>query len=170
MHTTCYTVHDVWAMLEKVPDPEVPVLSVVDLGVVRHVELEDHYGGQHAIITITPTYSGCPAMDMISAGIRMELLMQGIAFVAIVQQLAPAWTTDWMSEAGRQKLSAYGIAPPAGRVAALLAGTLQEDKGIACPHCGSIHTDQISHFGSTACKALHKCHDCLEPFDYFKCH
>lgn len=170
MHTTCYTAQDVWAMLERVPDPEVPVLSVVDLGVVRHVALEERYGGQHAIVTITPTYSGCPAMDMISTGIRMELMMNGIAGIELVQQLSPAWTTDWMSDAGKQKLKEYGIAPPAGRVASLLAGTLNEDTGIPCPQCGSTNTYMVSHFGSTACKALHKCSDCQEPFDYFKCH
>jgi ring-1,2-phenylacetyl-CoA epoxidase subunit PaaD len=168
MHTTCYTTADVWRLLENVMDPEVPVLSVVDLGVIRHVDVQDSYGGQHVQVTITPTYSGCPAMDMIATNIRIELSMAGFQSVEIINQLSPAWTTDWMSEQGKEKLNAYGIAPPIGNSS--LCETGDEDAGVPCPRCGSIHTHMVSHFGSTACKALHQCDDCKEPFDYFKCH
>jgi ring-1,2-phenylacetyl-CoA epoxidase subunit PaaD len=170
MHTTSYSTADVWRLLENVPDPEVPVLSVVDLGVIRHVHVEDHYGGQQVQVTITPTYTGCPAMDMITANIRMELLMAGFQTVEIVQQLSPAWTTDWMSEAGKKKLMGYGIAPPVAKLSACANMEIDEQMGIQCPHCGSFNTHIVSHFGSTACKALHQCNDCREPFDYFKCH
>jgi ring-1,2-phenylacetyl-CoA epoxidase subunit PaaD len=170
MHTTCYTVADVWRLLENVMDPEVPVLSVVDLGIIRHVHVDEIHGGQHVQVTITPTYSGCPAMDMIAANIRMELMMAGFSTVEIVNQLSPAWTTDWMSEAGKEKLREYGIAPPAGMIDACAKGEVNEDAGIQCPRCGSYNTHAVSHFGSTACKALHQCNDCKEPFDYFKCH
>jgi ring-1,2-phenylacetyl-CoA epoxidase subunit PaaD len=170
MHTTCYTTADVWRLLENVPDPEVPVLSVVDLGIIRHVDVQDHYGGQHVQVTITPTYSGCPAMDMIAANIRIELSMAGFQTVEIVQQLSPAWTTDWMSETGKEKLREYGIAPPVAKLSACAGMEVDEQMGIQCPLCGSFNTHLVSHFGSTACKALHQCDDCKEPFDYFKCH
>lgn len=170
MHTTTYTVADIWRLLENVMDPEVPVLSVVDLGVIRHVNVDESYGGNQVEVTITPTYSGCPAMDMIAANIRIELMMAGVSSVEIVQQLSPAWTTDWMSETGKEKLLAYGIAPPVAKLSACLGAGLNEEMGIPCPQCGSYHTHVISHFGSTACKALHQCDDCKEPFDYFKCH
>ena len=170
MHTTCYTAADVWRLLENVTDPEIPVLSVVDLGIIRHVHVRDEYGGQHVQVTLTPTYSGCPAMDMIAANIRIELMMAGFRTVEIVNQLSPAWTTDWMSESGKQKLTEYGIAPPIEKVAACASAEVNEQLGVQCPRCGSYHTHAISHFGSTACKALFQCDDCLEPFDYFKCH
>ncbi|MCU0387156.1 MAG: phenylacetate-CoA oxygenase subunit PaaJ [Chitinophagaceae bacterium] len=170
MHTTCYTVADVWRLLENVTDPEVPVLSVVDLGVIRHVDISDVYGGQHVQVTITPTYSGCPAMDMIAANIRIELMMAGFQQVEIVQQLSPAWTTDWMSESGKQKLKEYGIAPPASGFSSCASAEADEQVLVPCPRCGSHHTQLISQFGSTACKALYQCLDCKEPFDYFKCH
>ena len=170
MHTTCYTSADVWRLLENVMDPEVPVLSVVDLGIIRHVEVTDEYGGQHVQVTITPTYSGCPAMDMIAANIRMELMMAGFRSVEINHQLSPAWTTDWMSEAGKQKLFEYGIAPPVEKASACSDMEADAQLAVQCPHCGSFHTMLVSQFGSTACKALYKCGDCLEPFDYFKCH
>ena len=170
MHTTCYTTADIRRLLENVMDPEIPVLSVVDLGIIRHIDVSDTPGGQHAQITITPTYSGCPAMDMIAAHIRMELLMSGLHSVEIVHQLSPAWTTDWMSETGKEKLRAYGIAPPVAVLSACASAEVNEQTGIQCPHCGSYHTHVVSHFGSTACKALHQCDDCKEPFDYFKCH
>lgn len=166
LHATLYTEAEIWQLLENVPDPEVPVLSVSDLGVIRAVEVKDDPAGQVAIITITPTYSGCPAMDMIATGVKMELLMQGLARVEIKQQLSPAWTTDWMSEAGKAKLKAYGIAPPNGKA----ANPNNDDYTPQCPQCGSPDTEMVSHFGSTACKALYKCMSCLEPFDYFKCH
>jgi len=165
---------DIWALLESVPDPEVPVLSVVDLGVVRAVSVEASTPisktneEPNVTITITPTYSGCPAMDMISMGIRMALMEAGFKKVNIVQQLSPAWTTDWMSEAGKRKLKEYGIAPPlSNKVVDELFG---EDHKIQCPQCDSMNTELVSQFGSTSCKALYRCLDCKEPFDYFKCH
>jgi len=155
----------VWEILETVTDPEVPVLTVTDLGIIRDVKIND----DEIEVIITPTYTGCPAMDMIAANIRMELLMSGFKKVKITSVLSPAWTTDWMSEAGKQKLKAYGIAPPASheRVKKLL---FEEETKIICPLCSSTNTRLISQFGSTACKALYQCNDCKEPFDYFKCH
>lgn len=165
---------DIWALLETVPDPEVPVLSVVDLGVVRAVSvgalapLGESNDEPNVTVTITPTYSGCPAMDTIAMGIRMALLEAGFKNIAIVQQLSPAWTTDWMSDAGKRKLKEYGIAPPlSNKVVDELFG---EDHKIQCPQCDSMNTELVSQFGSTACKALYRCLDCKEPFDYFKCH
>ena len=158
----------IWSLLEEVHDPEVPVLSVLDLGVVRNVEIEQAEGGQpHINIIITPTYSGCPAMDVISMDIRLKLMEKGYRNVHISQQLAPAWTTDWMTEAGKQKLKAYGIAPPQYQKKS--AG-LFEETTVACPRCGSQHTETISEFSSTACKSMHRCLDCREAFDHFKCH
>jgi ring-1,2-phenylacetyl-CoA epoxidase subunit PaaD len=144
----------------------VPVLSVVDLGVIREVHVT---GPEAAEIVITPTYSGCPAMDAISMGIRMKLLEEGLRDIRIRTQLSPAWTTDWMSESGKQKLKAYGIAPPVNHSA---TADMLFDEGVAiqCPQCGSMHTELVSQFGSTSCKALYRCLDCKEPFDYFKCH
>ncbi len=157
------TTEEVWKILESVSDPEIPVLSVVDLGVVREVvETPDKF-----VVSITPTYSGCPAMNMIEMEIRTALLEKGINNdVKLV--LSPAWTTDWMSEKGKQKLKAYGIAPPQDEDLSVhhLFGKPNQ---IECPHCNSTNTELISQFGSTACKALYKCLDCLEPFDYFKC-
>jgi ring-1,2-phenylacetyl-CoA epoxidase subunit PaaD len=170
MHNITYTPAGIWQLLENVPDPEVPVLSVVDLGIIRHVETAEEQGGLRVKVTITPTYSGCPAMDMIAANIRMELLLSGVHSVEIEYRLSPAWTTDWMSENGKQKLREYGIAPPVAKLSACAGMEADEQQGIECPHCGSHHTEVVSHFGSTACKALHRCLDCMEPFDYFKCH
>ncbi|HEY0978760.1 MAG TPA: 1,2-phenylacetyl-CoA epoxidase subunit PaaD [Flavobacteriales bacterium] len=155
----------VWHLLEDVPDPEVPVLSVLDLGVVRAVKLPAE--GQ-VEVTITPTYTGCPAMDTIAADIRSKLLSEGATQVDIRMQLTPPWTTDWLSDAGKRKLEAYGIAPPvesSGDVNALFGEVVV----VHCPQCKSRNTVLVSQFGSTACKALYKCNDCLEPFDYFKC-
>ena len=153
-------------MLEQVTDPEVPVLSILDLGIVRDVKVTD----DQVEITITPTYSGCPAMDVISMSIRMLLLEQGFKNIVIKQVLSPAWTTDWMSEAGKEKLRAYGIAPPNPVQQVCNTKLFAEEEAIACPHCGSFNTRRISEFGSTACKSLYQCNDCQEPFDYFKCH
>ncbi len=147
-------------------DPEVPVLSVVDLGIVRDVVQND--AGETEII-ITPTYTGCPAMDVIRMNIRMVLLEQGYENVKITTVLSPAWTTDWMSEAGKEKLQAYGIAPPNAKPQVCDMGLFAEES-VQCPQCGSYHTGRISEFGSTACKSLYQCNDCQEPFDYFKCH
>jgi len=151
-----------WAAAASVCDPEIPVLGIADLGVLRDVKIE--YGTVEAIIT--PTYSGCPAMNMIALEIGIALEKAGFRQHRVTTVLSPAWTTDWMTEEGKAKLKAYGIAPPvakAGRRA--LFG---EDK-VACPHCGSADTVRISEFGSTACKALWRCKACAEPFDYFKC-
>ncbi len=156
---------DIWTILETVPDPEVPVLSILDLGIVRAVSIEANDSVQ---ITITPTYSGCPAMDMISMGIRMKLLENGVKNIHIINQLSPAWTTDWMSDAGKQKLKAYGIAPPLDQHNN--SELFGEEHKIQCPQCNSFNTELISQFGSTSCKALYRCLDCKEPFDYFKCH
>ena len=157
----------IWNVLETVTDPEVPVLSIIDLGIVRDVEIES---SNKIKITITPTYTGCPAMDVINMNIRMVLLEHGYKNVEIKNVLSPAWTTDWMSEAGKQKLKAYGIAPPNPKQIVCTIDAFQEEEAIQCPHCNSYNTQLISRFGSTACKALYKCNNCFEPFDYFKCH
>jgi len=154
----------IWELLEEVKDPEVPVLSVVDLGVVREVLMN----GEQVEVVITPTYTGCPAMNVIEMDIKVMLAMQGYKNAKVTTVLSPAWTTDWLSEAGKKKLKAYGIAPPVGSVDK--AELIGEERNIECPQCNSTNTEMVSQFGSTACKALHKCLDCLEPFDYFKCH
>ena len=154
----------IWRLLEDVTDPEIPVLTLADLGVLREVEV-----GEAAVrVVITPTYTGCPAMDTMAADIRSRLREAGYAKVEVATVLAPAWTTDWLSEAGREKLRAFGIAPPAEGGAGK-AALLGADPVIACPHCGSRDTECVSPFGSTACKAHYRCRACLEPFDYFKC-
>lgn len=152
----------IWKILETVKDPEVPVLSVVDLGVIRAVELEE----EQVTVTITPTYTGCPAMDMISVHIKMALNASGYQ-TTIQTVLSPAWTTDWMTENGKQQLKAYGIAPPMGKS---FDQAYLDNLIVPCPQCNSTHTVLVSQFGSTACKALYKCEECKEPFDYFKCH
>jgi len=157
---------NIYAILAEAPDPEIPVLSVLDLGIVRDV----HLGSGNALeIIITPTYSGCPAMDVIAVNIRAVLQAQGYEKVKVTTVLDPAWTTDWITEEGRSKLLAYGIAPPMQSSIDKNA-LFFEEKHVPCPRCSSTHTEMISQFGSTACKALYKCLDCLEPFDYFKCH
>lgn len=159
----------IWSILEQVNDPEVPVLSIIDLGIVRAVNfsLNDH--GEEAEIVITPTYSGCPAMDVIRTTIRLALIEQGFENVKITTVLSPAWTTDWMTEAGKEKLQAYGIAPPNPKQQ-ICDTRLFAEEAVQCPHCRSYNTRRISEFGSTACKALYQCNNCQEPFDYFKCH
>ena len=159
------SVNEIWRILEEVMDPEVPVLSVIDLGIIRDVKNDDVIE-----IIITPTYSGCPAMDIISMNIRLKLMEHGIKNAKIKQVLSPAWTTDWMSEKGKEKLKAYGIAPPNPKQIVCDTKLFAEEEAIQCPHCNSYHTKRISEFGSTACKALYQCNDCKEPFDYFKCH
>jgi ring-1,2-phenylacetyl-CoA epoxidase subunit PaaD len=156
----------VHALLETVTDPEVPVLTVTDLGIIREVRLDDE---GVVTVVITPTYSGCPAMGVIEVKIRAALQEGGFERVKVETVLSPAWTTDWLSQSGREKLRAFGIAPPA-EASADKKALLGERRALVCPHCGSNHTEMISQFGSTACKALFRCHDCLEPFDYFKCH
>lgn len=169
-HTT-HSAEHLRELLATVNDPEIPVLSVLDLGIIRDIQatiLED--GTVKPIITITPTYSGCPAMDVISMNIRLVLLEAGYKESTIKQQLSPAWTTDWMSEEGKNKLKAYGIAPPHYKQAVCTPDAFQESEAIQCPQCNSWNTTLVAPFGSTACKALYKCEDCKEPFDYFKCH
>ncbi|HEU4376820.1 MAG TPA: 1,2-phenylacetyl-CoA epoxidase subunit PaaD [Telluria sp.] len=163
----------VWDWLGQVSDPEIPVISVVDLGIVRAVEWQ----GDECVVTITPTYSGCPAMQVIAESVTEALHSHGVANVRLVNQLSPAWTTDWMSDAGKAALKGYGIAPPAQQVidiSGLHGGVKRAEQApkltVACPNCGSTHTELTSQFGSTPCKALYKCLDCREPFDYFKCH
>lgn len=163
----------IWKILETVTDPEVPVLTIIDLGIVRKVEIYDAAtkppsGGLG--IYITPTYTGCPAMDVISMGIRLALIEHGFDHVEIKTVLSPAWTTDWMTEAGKQKLKAYGIAPPNVHQQVCTPDAFQKEEAVQCPHCDSYNTTLISRFGSTACKALYKCNECYEAFDYFKCH
>jgi len=160
-------IQKIWKLLEEVYDPEVPVLSVTDLGIIRKVEWLDEGG---LLVNITPTYSGCPAMDVISLNIRLKLIDHGYRNVQLKTSLSPAWTTDWMSESGKQKLKAYGIAPPTPKQMVCTPDLFQQEENIQCPHCNSYNTRMISQFGSTACKALYQCNDCKEPFDYFKCH
>ncbi|MBT8069142.1 MAG: phenylacetate-CoA oxygenase subunit PaaJ [Gammaproteobacteria bacterium] len=148
-----------YELLSKVVDPEIPVLTLQDLGVLRDITVED----DEIKVTITPTYAGCPALETMRADIETTLAQAGFPSVTVKQSLSPAWTTDWMSEAGRKKLFEYGIAPPAA------AACGRETGPAACPQCGSTDTQLVSEFGSTACKALHQCQDCREPFDYFKC-
>ena len=168
MKTGCtISIPQIWSILERVTDPEIPVLTVTDLGIIREVKLFDSPSGAGGVeVIITPTYTGCPAMDMIAMNIRMALIEQGFKNIKITSVLSPVWTTDWMSEEGKRKLKEYGIAPPVYRSAT--SGPTGEV--IPCPQCNSLHTILISQFGSTACKALYRCVDCKEPFDYFKCH
>ncbi|MDO8367039.1 MAG: 1,2-phenylacetyl-CoA epoxidase subunit PaaD [Saprospiraceae bacterium] len=153
-------------LLESVTDPEVPVLTVNDLGIIRDVRLADDGALE---VVITPTYSGCPAMGVIEVNIRAALQEGGFENVRVTTVLSPAWTTDWLSAEGRQKLQAYGIAPPA-EASLDKKALMGERRALVCPHCGSTDTEMISQFGSTACKSLFRCQECLEPFDYFKCH
>ncbi len=155
----------IWDWLNEIPDPEVPVISVVELGVVRGV----HISEEGVRIDITPTYSGCPAMRVMEQEIRRKLKENGIPHVVVRAVLAPPWTTDWMSESTREKLREYGIAPPE-RNATPPGGFDPECTRVACPFCGSENTRLQSPFGSTACKALYFCDGCRQPFEHFKCH
>ena len=157
----------IYSYLEEVKDPEVPVLNVIDLGIVRDIVLHE---GDNLEIIITPTYSGCPAMDVISMNIRIMLSTLGFKNIKITQSLSPAWTTDWMTEEGKRKLRDYGIAPPNPKQQVCREELFAADEAVQCPHCDSWHTHRVSEFGSTPCKALYVCKDCSEPFDYFKCH
>ncbi|MEM7728336.1 MAG: 1,2-phenylacetyl-CoA epoxidase subunit PaaD [Pseudomonadota bacterium] len=156
----------IWATLADVPDPEIPVVSVVDLGIVRAFR----WDGDTLEVDVTPTYSGCPATSVISISVETALLQSGIEKVRIKTVLSPAWTTDWITDEAREKLKAYGIAPPVNGTSC--AGMLRMDGAatldIDCPRCGSSDTERVSQFGSTPCKASYRCKDCLEPFDYFK--
>jgi len=154
----------VWAVLAQVPDPEIPVLSVVDLGIVRYVKWA---GPQAPRVGITPTYSGCPATDVIRKSVQGALVRAGFVNVVIEDVLSPPWSSDAITDEGRLKLRSYGIAPPAESVSS--PRRLLLPLTIACPRCGSDHTERLSEFGSTPCKAHYRCVACLEPFDYFKC-
>ena len=161
-------VDQVLGWLAEVPDPEIPVISVIDLGIVREVG----YDGDTLVVAVTPTYSGCPATAVIDLAIAAKLREKGVEDLRLERRLAPPWTTDWLSAEGREKLRAYGIAPPVpgtraiGRVGRLTGAAAS----VPCPRCGSGHTEEVSRFGSTPCKAAWRCRDCLEPFDHFKCH
>lgn len=172
INDTAYTKPDANAesrirnLLQDVTDPEIPVLTIEDLGIIRKINSD----GKMAEVIITPTYSGCPAMDMIGMHIRQVLESGGFSPVKVTTVLSPAWTTDWMSEEGKRKLKAYGIAPPNPRQQVCMPDEFRREEAVECPRCGSFHTKMVSEFGSTACKSLYRCEDCLEPFDYFKCH
>ncbi len=160
------TIDDIWSALDHLTDPEIPVVTLRELGILREVR-ETADGIE---VVITPTYSGCPAMGQIEDDVRASLAQAGIA-ARVVTQLAPAWTTDWMSDEAKAKLRAYGIAPPhqtRSDVSVIKFVRHVDNQPVACPQCGSTHTTLTSQFGSTACKALYKCLDCQEPFDYFK--
>jgi ring-1,2-phenylacetyl-CoA epoxidase subunit PaaD len=166
----------IWSALAAVPDPEIPVISVVDLGIVRNVE----WCGDELVVSVTPTYSGCPATEVIASDIGRALIAVGVTRFRVETRLAPAWTTDWITPEARQRLADYGIAPPGPRV----AGSVQTSRidtsalhrvqvaraSVACPRCHSTRTREQSRYGSTPCKAQYRCEDCLEPFDYFKPH
>ena len=162
-----FATEQLWECLSAVSDPEIPVISVVDLGIVRELTWLDT---DVCEVTITPTYSGCPAMQVIAENVELALRSLGVQKISIRTQLSPAWTTDWMSPAGREKLKAYGIAPPMQSAIDISALGSRVVPDIACPQCGSLHTRLLSQFGSTACKALYRCNECMEPFDYFKPH
>ncbi len=165
----------IWQILEAISDPEIPIISIIELGIVRDVRLITEANRETIEIIITPTYSGCPAMDVIAMDIRMNLLQNEIKNIKITHQLSPAWTTDWITKEGKDKLRSYGIAPPQtrsdgpehDRINKML---FTEELNIECPQCRSKSARLLSQFGSTACKALYQCNDCKEPFDYFKCH
>ncbi len=158
---------EVWNVVKNIPDPEIPVITIEDLGILREVIINDK---NEIEIIITPTYSGCPAMDLIGWSIKTELEKNGFKDFKITNVLSPAWTTDWMTETGKQKLKAYGIAPPNKKQIVCDTELFQQDEAVPCPHCDSYNTKLVSRFGSTPCKALYHCNNCNEPFDYFKCH
>lgn len=158
------TASQVWGWLGEIPDPEIPVISLVDLGVIRDVRFDD----DTLVVAVTPTYSGCPATAVINLNIETALRAHGVDKLRLERRLSPPWTTAWLSDEGRRKLRDYGIAPPSEAVAARIAG-LKGTPTVACPRCRSTRTRRVSQFGSTPCKANYACEDCLEPFDYFKC-
>jgi ring-1,2-phenylacetyl-CoA epoxidase subunit PaaD len=153
-------------LLEKVVDPEIPVLTIMDMGIIRDIEFSEN---DLLTINISPTYTGCPAMDVITISIKAVLQDAGYKNVKVNLILSPPWTTDWITENGKEVLKKYGIAPPVG-MANKLDLLSNDEVSVPCPRCNSTNTEMISHFGSTACKALYKCEACKEPFDYFKCH
>jgi ring-1,2-phenylacetyl-CoA epoxidase subunit PaaD len=159
MQISLPSLEEIWSWLDTVSDPEVPVLSVTDLGIIRTVRWTGESEDPTLVITVTPTYSGCPATAVIREDILKTLREHGLSQVRIETQLSPAWTTDWMTERGQRRLQEYGIAPPQPR-----------STSVPCPRCGSPDTRLVSQFGSTPCKAFYICNSCLEPFDHFKCH
>jgi len=172
------SVEQVWEWLAEIPDPEIPAVSVVDLGIVRDVAWSEDEA-ETLRVTVTPTYSGCPATDVIGQQIRTQLLDRGIEKVDLRVQLSPAWTTDWLTDVARKKLRDYGIAPPTEEAATagdalaaslVMLGNEPHKHVLACPRCNSTHNEMISRFGSTPCKSLHRCLNCREPFEHFKCH
>lgn len=171
MTTACsITAEQIWCWLREVPDPEIPVISITDLGIVRDVSCDVAHAGRWTI-TVTPTYSGCPATEVIAASIRQRLAERGVGELELRVQLFPPWTTDWLTDTGRQCLQEYGIAPPAQMAQPLVHIAATDTQGaIRCPLCGSARTELLSQFSSTPCKALHRCLACREPFDYFKPH
>ena len=174
------SIDQVWAWLDEIEDPEIPVISIVDLGIVRGVSCKNDDAGGEWLVTITPTYSGCPATHVIAQSVVDRLAERGLQRVRLETRIAPAWTTDWMSEDGKRKLRSYGIAPPTGLAAEQAFSVLDIGRGPRpeptlpplpdCPRCGSAEVSLTSQFGSTPCKALYRCKACLEPFDHFKCH
>lgn len=167
------SLEQVWAWLAEVPDPEIPVISITDLGIVREVRFD----GDRLVVTVTPTYSGCPATEVIASMIREAMAAQGIADAKMETRLSPAWTTDWLTVDAKRKLRDYGIAPPVGLAEnekridiSRLTRRAVDAPVVACPRCASTHTEVLSASGSTPCKSLYRCEACREPFDYFKCH
>ena len=155
---------DVWRILAEVPDPEIPVLNVVELGIIRYLRSTDD---GHVVVGVSPTYTGCPATEVIANSIRSRLEEEGYREPKVESVLAPAWTSDWLTDSARAKLEEYGIAPPAHSVSN--PKHLWREPNVACPRCGSTQTTKLSEFASTPCKALYRCSSCLEPFEYFKC-
>lgn len=155
---------EIFRILSEIPDPEIPVINIIELGILREVRL----AGDECVVVITPTYTGCPAMRVIEEDIRIKLKEIGIEKVRVELVMSPAWTTDWISDEAKEKLRAYGIAPPDHSSVDKMV-LLGKPRELKCPLCGSTNTEMISQFGSTACKALYRCIDCKEPFDYFKC-
>ena len=157
------TTQNIFNLLSVIPDPEIPVINIADLGILRSVELE----GEKVVVKITPTYNGCPAMKVIEDEIKKTLQEKNIENVSVIVTYSPAWTTDWLNEEAKEKLRKYGISPP-GKLNAFQS--ISGDRMVACPKCDSDDVKLVSHFGSTACKALYTCNSCMEPFDLFKCH
>ena len=155
-----------WEVAATVTDPEIPVLTIEDLGVLRSVDVAE---GGAVRVQLTPTYSGCPALDAMRDDVLLALTHAGYDDVRVDLVLSPAWTTDWMSEAGKEKLRRYGIQAPSGHAAVRGSGPVRVQLAVKCPRCDSLNTRELARFGSTSCKALYECRDCLEPFDYFKC-
>ncbi|MGO1508878.1 MAG: 1,2-phenylacetyl-CoA epoxidase subunit PaaD [Microbacterium sp.] len=158
---------EAWRIAATVTDPEVPVLTIEDLGVLRDVTVNRAGDGERVTVTLTPTYSGCPALDTMRDDVILALTVAGFDDVEVQTTLTPAWTTDWMTDAGKRKLTAFGIAPPSGR-ATLGQGPIRLRLAVKCPRCESLDTREVTRFGSTSCKALYECRACLEPFDHFK--